>query len=163
MRPLGEQDAQKRVKLTFTRKDQKMNVKQNFPDRCRSLTQDMLTALRTGDDHAYDGAAAEARALIEAQAATHLAGMTSTRIVDQDGPVRPVYAAAIAAYAAAQTPHQIDRKFDELCLIRADEIISETGDPDPDANLFEIYDIDGQVTRILIDCGIQSRVQEIEA
>lgn len=140
-----------------------MNVKQTFSDQCRSLTLDMLTALRTGDDPAYDGAAAEARALIEAQAATYLAGMTSTSIADHECPVRPVYAAAIAAYAAAKTPHQIDRKFDELCLIRADEIISEMGDPDPDANLFELYDIDGQVETIILQSGVQAPGRGIEA
>lgn len=134
-----------------------MNAKSDFTDRCRSLTQDMLTALRTGDDPAYETSAAEARKLIQAQADAILAAQpvqTAPATDAPDGPVRPGYAAALAAYAAAKTVHQVERRFDELCLLRADELVIETGDPDPEANLFEIYDIDGEITRILTATGL---------
>lgn len=128
-----------------------MNVKSDFSDRCRSVSSDMLAALRAGDDPAYERSAAEARALVEAQIADHLAAQGASATDAQDGPVRSGYAAAIAAYAAASTPHQRDRRFDELCLLRADEIVAKCGDPDPEANLFDLYDIDGQVRKILND------------
>lgn len=137
-----------------------MNVNSDFSDRCRSLTLDMLTALRTGAAEAYEEAADEARELI----AAHLAAVAQpapqpTHAPEaQDGPVRPGYAAAIGAYAAAKTAEQRDRRFDELCLIRADELVIETGDPDPDANLFDIYDIDGEVVSILEEAGLKLEV-----
>jgi hypothetical protein len=133
-----------------------MNVKTTFADQCRSLTQDMLTALRTGAAEAYEEAADEARELI----ASHLAAVAkpATAPEVQDGPVRPGYASAIAAYAAAKNSDQRDRRFDELCLIRADEIARETGDPDPTANLFDLYDIDGQVISILEEAGLKLEV-----
>lgn len=134
-----------------------MNVKPTFADQCRSLTQDMLTAIRTGDDPAYDAAAAEARALIQAQADALLAAkpaQTAPAPEEQDAPVRPGYAAALAHYAAAKTVQQVERRFDELCLLRADEIVLETGDPDTNANLFELYDIDGHVVRIITSTGL---------
>lgn len=126
-----------------------MNVKSDFSDRCRSVSSEMLSALRAGDDPAYETSAAEARALVEAQIADHLAAQSAPAPEAQDGPVRPGYAAAISAYAAAQDPDQRDRRFDELCLIRANEIVAQGGDPDPEANLFEIHDIDGDVRKIL--------------
>lgn len=126
-----------------------MNVKTTFADQCRSLTQDMLTALRTGAAEAYEEAADEARELIASHLAAVAQPAAAPALKVQDGPVRPGYAAAIAAYAAAKTPDQRDRKFDEICLIRADEIAAETGDPDPTANLFDLYDIDGQVRKII--------------
>lgn len=135
-----------------------MNVKPTFSDKCRSLTHDMLTALRTGAAEAYEEAADEANELI----ASHLAAVAQPAAAPapevQDGPVRPGYAAAIAAYAAAKTPDQRDRKFDEICLIRADEIARETGDPDPTANLFDLYDIDGHVISIMEEAGLKLEV-----
>lgn len=133
-----------------------MNVKPNFSDRCRSVSSDMLNALRAGDDPAYETSAAEARRLVEAQIADHLAAQAAQGAPApdaQDGPVRHGYAAGIAAYAAAKTPDQRDRKFDELCLIRAGEIVAETGDPDASANIFDLYDIDGQVRKIIEESG----------
>lgn len=128
-----------------------MNVKTNFSELQRAECRAMIAALRAGDDPAYERGAAEARALVEAQIADHLAAQAAPAPHAPDGPVRPGYAAGIAAYAAAQTPDQRDRKFDELCLIRANEIVAEGGDPDPKANLFDLYDIDGQVRKILND------------
>ena len=69
------------------------------------------------------------------------------------GAVQAIYADAVASYAAAKTPDQRDRRFDELCIIRADEIVAEGGDPDPEANLFDLYDIDGDVRKILNDAS----------
>lgn len=135
-----------------------MNVKPTFADQCRSLTQDMLTAIRTGDDPAYETSAAEARALIAERLAAVAKPATAPAPEVQDGPVRPGYASAIAAYAAAKNSDQRERRFDELCLLRADQIAADGGDPDPEANLFEIYDIDGQVIEILSKSGLKLEV-----
>ena len=137
-----------------------MNVKTTFADQCRSLTQDMLTALRTGAAEAYEEAADEANELIAAHlaAVARPAPQPTPALEVHDGRVRPGYASAIAAYAAAKTADQRDRRFDELCLIRADEIARETGDPDPTANLFDLYDIDGQVIEILSESGLKLEV-----
>lgn len=130
-----------------------MNVKANFSDLQRAACSDMLEALRAGDDPAYERSAAEARRLIEAQVAEHLAAQAALAPEAQDVRVRPGYAAGIAAYAAASTPDQRDRRFDELCLLRAEEIVADGGDPDPEANLFDLYDIDGQVRKIIEESG----------
>lgn len=124
-----------------------MNVKSDFSDLQRAACRAMIAAHHAGDDPAYETSAAEALRLLDAQVAAKSTAAPAPEL--QDGPVRTGYAAGIAAYAAASTPHQRDRRFDELCLIRADEIISENGDPDPDANLFDLYDIDGDVRKIL--------------
>lgn len=77
--------------------------------------------------------------------------MTLNKSIKLTGASHALYADAVASYAAAKTPDQRDRRFDELCLIRANEIVAETGDPDPTANLFDLYDIDGQVRKILTE------------
>lgn len=128
-----------------------MNVKSDFSDLQRAACRSMISAHHSGDAPAYEASAAEALRLVEAQISAK--ANTAPAPEPQDGPVRPGYAAGIAAYAAASTPHQRDRRFDELCLIRADEIISEKGDPDPEANFFEIYDIDGDVRKIISDAS----------
>lgn len=130
-----------------------MNVKSDFSELQRAECRAMIAAHHSGDEPAYERSAAEAIALVEAQVAANLAAQAAPAPHAPDGPVRPGYAAGIAAYADAKTPDHRDRKFDELCLLRADEIISEKGDPDPEANLFEIYDINGQVRKILSDAS----------
>ncbi len=88
-----------------------MNVKPNFSGLQLAECRAMIAALRAGDDPAYETSAAEARRLVEAQIADHLAAEAALAPEVQDGPVRPGYAAAITAYAAASTPDQRDRKF----------------------------------------------------
>lgn len=77
--------------------------------------------------------------------------MTLNKSIKLKSAVQALYADAVASCAAAKTPDQRDRRFDELCLIRADEIVAQGGDPDPEANIFEIYDIDGDVRKILAE------------
>lgn len=84
-----------------------MNVKPSLTDLQRAACCDMIAAHHAGDATAYKSSAAEARRLLDAQVAQDAPAADA-----QDGPVPAGYAAGIAAYAAAKTPEQRERKIE---------------------------------------------------
>ena len=77
-----------------------MSLKPNFSELQRAECRAMIAAHHAGDDPAYETSAAEALRLLDAQVAAQGAPAPAV----QSGPVRPGYAAGIAAYTAASTP-----------------------------------------------------------
>ena len=77
-----------------------MNVKSDFSDLQRAECRAMIDAHNASDATAYKASSAEALRLLDAQVAAQGAPAPAV----QSGPVRPGYAAGIAAYTAASTP-----------------------------------------------------------